>query len=71
MRGEKKGIDRDSVDLSKQRPGLEAKALDRRSSPFPEARGSHLICLSVTVNTDGGWRGGTLKCWIWQVWGGS
>ena len=47
----KKGIERDKVDLSKQRPGLEAKALDRRSSAFPEASGSHLICLSVSLWT--------------------
>lgn len=49
--GKKKEIERDKVDLSKQRPGLETKALDGRSSPFPEVSGSHIICLSVSLWT--------------------
>lgn len=32
---------------------------------------SHHLPVGELVNTDGGWRGGTLKCWIWRVWGGS
>lgn len=45
----KKEIERDKVDLSKQRPGLETKAPDGRLSPFPEVSGSHIICLSVSL----------------------